>query len=552
MPAENRTAPSLKLMGTASAMWPLVALCITLALQLSMVWTRTINWDEFFYFSEVQYFAGGELARALQTIHVRIFAWLTWLPSNSVNQIIAGRIVMFICEIITCGGIALLARRFVSNKVALLCALAYLSAGFVLQHGFSFRTDPLAAALLMSALVILCRTSLRIPQIIAFGALTGLAVMVTIKVALYLPAFAGIAWLRWRDSGNSSNIAIRIVAAAICGLSIAALIYVLHETGVSGNTGQTQYMVKSSARKMFSFGVQPYWFVIPKAVAYAVPLTVMILSVPVFLFDRLRPITERIALAGLFAPILSLAFFHNTAPYFYAFILPPVVVACACVMERLLGRYNVLTISALLLFNVCLVWALEGESRISKQRVIVEQAQKTFPSGTTYFDCCGMVPVFSKANGFMTPWGLESYRLQGLPYFKNTMKNRPVPLIIENDQNLTELLRTRNPSGLFVPEDAQAIRSTYVNLWGPLWIAGQNLEAGEARRVDLLVPGPYAVRHGVLAIDGTQYQPGTVVQLERGDHDLVAQGNTSASIIWGANTQIPDVAPPVGEIWTLF
>src|SRR5690606_15982850 len=95
-----------------AAVWPLGALSILLVLQLTMVFTRAINWDEFFYWQEVAKFAGGTLDRPLQTFHVRLFAWLPPLFANSVDGIVTARLFMVACELATIAAIVILARRF--------------------------------------------------------------------------------------------------------------------------------------------------------------------------------------------------------------------------------------------------------------------------------------------------------------------------------------------------------------------------------------------------------------------------------------------------------
>ena len=532
--------------------WQFLSIGLVLALQFSLVFTRAINWDEFFYFSEVQRFAGGELGRGLQTIHVRLFEWLTFLPGTAVDQIVVGRVVMFGFELVTAASIAFVARRFASRQVAISCALAYLSAGYVMQHGASFRTDPMATVLLMGALAILTRSRMNLWAIIAFAMLTGWSIMVTIKVVLYLPAFAGIAWLRWREANGSPAMAARIALAGLLGLAVFGITYLLHAAPVQ-MTGSSDpaNIVASSSQKMFSIGIPPYWLAAVKGAILAIPLTAAILLVPGRLFDSARPAAERIALAGLFAPLLSLLFYHNTAPYYYAFMLPPVVAACAVSLPSMIKRYQTAGVVFALTLNGVMVWALDGESRIGNQRAVLQMADELFPQGTAYFDLCYMLPTFVKVNGFMTPWGVEIYRRAGTPTFANAMAEQPVPLIVENDRMFTKLLRETGSAPAFLPEDIQAIRGSYLPFWGPLWLAGQQLSAREVRRTDIRVPGPYTVHGGQVTISGVTYSKGATVTLDRGE-TVLAAGSMPVTLWWGEKRNLPTTAPPQGELWTGF
>ena len=91
---------------------------VVLLLQAHMVLTRAINWDVFWYYSQVEQFARGVLAGPLQTIHVRLFAWLTDLPGNGVDHIITGRVAMFAAELATLVAIGGISAHFTDRRFA--------------------------------------------------------------------------------------------------------------------------------------------------------------------------------------------------------------------------------------------------------------------------------------------------------------------------------------------------------------------------------------------------------------------------------------------------
>jgi len=545
--------------------WPIVAIAFTLLLQAYLVFTRAINWDEFFYYFETYRFASnGDLARALQTWHVRLFGWIvgTGGSGTSIDRILLARCIMYGCELVSLAAIAGIAAKFTDRTIGLLCALGYLAAGFVFQHGFSFRADPMLAACLMGALWILCCSRLQLGSNLLFGALVATAGMLSIKSALFAPAFAGIAWYRWNEDARSIGSALRMIGATILASVLFGLLYLYHSQDVATPIAQagsaapsvsaaSQDMVAESARKMFSFAVQPYWQDIPRAMTNSLPLALLVLMTPQALLRRDVPRHRRLALFGLFLPITLLAFYHNTAPYFYAFMLAPVAVACCLAMVSLRNRYSVRLISLVLAFNAFAVWALDGPSRIGNQRQIVKVAHQVFKQPVGYFDFCYMLTDFRKANGFMTLWGVDQYFATGRSLYRERLMRQQVPLLLEDDPMYTRLLREETNHNQSTQADFDTLRATYVHFWGPFWIAGQDLTAGEApREAELLVPGIYTARGGAITVDGQALEKDATIKLERGTHRLAAVSG-DARLVWGNRLEVPDEPEP-GPMWTYF
>ena len=115
------------------------------------------------------------------------------------------------------------------------------------------------------------------------------------------------------------------------------------------------------------------------------------------------------------------------------------------------------------------------------------------------------------------------------------------------------LVTTKGHLPFFLDADAAAIRGNYLQFWGPFWLAGKAVPAdGIARREDFLVPGPYTVHDAAVAVDGTLYRPGDVVQLGRGEHSLQAVNHAAARLFWGNRIKPPAYAPPKREWWVNF
>ena len=119
-----------------------------------LAYYRNVNWDEFYFLSHVHAWLDGRLDRPMQTGFVYAFGWLDRVPGYEMQQIFAARLVMIGCLGVTAWSIPRIARHFTTSRCATLAVLAFLCAGFTLPHGGSFRSDPIAAALLTSSLAI--------------------------------------------------------------------------------------------------------------------------------------------------------------------------------------------------------------------------------------------------------------------------------------------------------------------------------------------------------------------------------------------------------------
>ena len=550
-PSHSQTLPGFPMIRREA--WPLSALVLVLALQFTMIFTRAINWDEFWHYSLVVQLTRGTLTQPLQTFFVRLFQWLPLLPGAAVDHIIAARVVMFVCEVVTVAAIAALASRFTGRTVGLLCALGYVSVAFVLQNGFAFRADPVAAALLMSALWILACTSFRGAWLFLFGALVGLAGIYTIKSILYAPAFAGLAWMRWREDNCSRVFLLRCFVAAIAASACFLLLYIYHsKTGVFATTSDAK-LLQHSAQKMFFVGVPRYWRSMVQFASGKVFLSALFLLFPLAVAKiRLVP-SAKVALVGLYLPITTLAFYFNTLPYFYTFMLPPVLVACSASVAMFGRRFDPVLLTVPFLFTAAVAWIEDDPSVIDRQRQVEVAAQLIFPANISYFDFCGMLPSFHKANAFMSEWGSELYRNGSLPPMRAEMQGEVVPLVLAVDDMFTELFQTTGPSPDFRPDDAAALRETYLHFWGPFWVAGRNISANARPMAwDVLVPGPYTVSGGEIQIGGRVIHPGEVINLHRGTYRLSPLHGRAARLIWGSHLRVPDQPAPVEPYWVGF
>lgn len=556
--------------GVNATLWPALAIALVLALQAFLVLTRAINWDEFWYYTQIEKYARDGFAPPLQALHVHLFGWLTALPGNGVDHIVTGRIAMFAAELATLGSIWAITSHFTDRKTGLLCVLAYLGSIYTMQHGFAFRTDPLAASLAMGALVILLKSRLGWLGIGGFALLLGLAGMVTIKVALFAPAFAGIAWMRLKEADSPRAMFARLAGCAIGALAAFGAFYGMHQLAIEtpavaaqaaakpgAAAGAAAATVKSAADYSISLGA-PYYSKYLKDFTFFSPLQLLLIVVGAFaLIDARLPRQRKIALAAMLAASLCFFFYRNTLPYFYPFILAPVICGAAPLLQTVSKRFSVLAATAPLALFSIVHWTIEPQSPIDRQRAIVDAARTIFPEPVHYFDFPGMLGSFEKANPFMTNWGMANYKAAGVPVMRQAMLTLPVPLVLvseqENYPTFRQLLTTTGPSPYFVDEDAAALRDNYLRFWGPYWLAGKAVPAdGAEHSEEFLVPGPYTVRDAPVIVNGTEYAPGAIVRLERGVHVLQAAGPAPARLIWGERLEAPGFAPPERPYWTDF
>lgn len=542
------------LTGRSALFWPLAALAVVIALQFPQVFLRAINWDEFWHYSQIHQLQAGTFTRVLQSIHTRMYGWATALPGSGIDHIIAIRLVMLGYELLTAAAIAGMAARFSDRATGLVCALGYLAFPYVFQHGYAFRYDPPAAALLMSSLWLLLCRRLDTVTILACGALLGLAAMVSIKIVLYAPAFAGVLWLRWNEAGRSSAWLLRMAGIGLATLATFTLLYLWHRQGIVGDTtAQGESFLSRSGSRMLALEEKPYWIFALRALAVGPATAALVLLAPWAIWHRPGASAERLALAGLFLPLTSLLFYHNTAPYYYAFMLAPVMVAASQAVPLVTARFGMTALCAFLAGTAAITLATEPSSPINSQRQILAAADRMFPQGARYFDFPGMLGRHSKANPFMSIVVTRDYLDKGTPVMLQAMQQAPVPLAVENDQVMTLVLGTRDPVPMWLPQDVAALRSSYIRFWGPLWVAGQAIPAGSSDHAfNVLVPGPYTVEGNGVILDGTAYDKGAVVNLDRGLHVVSGARRSAMRLVWGDHLPKPDGPPPAKPYYLEF
>lgn len=521
--------------------WATAAIIAVILLQIELVVSRPVNWDEFYHLSEAHAFHQGRLAEVLQVFYARAFFWLPLLPTDAIGQIRVARSFMLVCELFTALAIFRMATRFTAPLPAALSALAYVSGGYVFQHGFSYRADPMAAAFLMGALWIMLASKLDAKAIAGIGLLVGLAVLTTIKVIFYAPAFAGIAWLRWCDADDKRAMLLRLFLSGLCAVIFASAFIGLTILSIPADAvGSATKTVSTSGTMMFEEGIFPRWPYAAGAAMAAPILALLVLTTPLDLKRAALPVERRIALLAMMMPLLSLLIYRNSFPYFYSYILAPVMIATAVSIALFITRFPPKVLVAALALNAAVVsWSTPREVQ-SAQKDVLAAVHEIFPEPVAYFDFPGLVVDYPKANFFMTTWGMKKYRLGIEQSLVDAMEQTTVPLLVVNQEPLTRNQTGADAAWEFLPEDATALREGFIAHWGPIWVAGRHF-GSDVAATDFIVrtPGTYTLEGTPARIDGRDVAVDATVVLDRGVHRFERRGEGDVILRWGDHLARP-------------
>ena len=547
----------------------LVALSgLAFVVQVPILLYRNVNWDEFWFLAFVHDYARGTLLTSLQSFHVHVFGWLPATAGQEVDQIIVARAAYLVLLLGTCACVYRLARRMASvdaSWFAVLCCAGYTN---ILYHGTSFRTDGLSVFLLMAALVLAQSRSRRPAALSASAVLVALALLVTIKSVLFLPTIGALlvaASLRESRMGpvRDALLFLTVLIAATLGLY---LWHVSTLAGTSASDAVAAYL-QASARKVVRRDVFfPGYFVFQETVrGNLIQWGVLVYAIGV-LGRRIlvrQQVVETYAALALALPLLSLLFYRNTFPYFFAFLMPPVLVLCAVTFDEWAGRTTSgplrdghLTVLAAVAIGIAVAWsglrAAPDGTRV--QREVIGAVHDVFPQPVPYIDRNGMIASFPKVGFFMSSWGLDDYRDAGVPVFRSLLRTSRPKLLLDNAPTLTAAFGGRGSQILF-EEDAAALRESFVQYWGPIYVAGHrlHLDPGAEAGWEVLIAGAYRLEsEGPVTIGGSLRPSGSVIELPAGW--VTFRSDLPQEIVLHTSDagEAPSRPPPDGPLYTGF
>ncbi len=527
------------------------AILVGFALLVVLSWMRNVNWDEFYFLSRIHDNLAGRLETPMQTFYVHVFGWLAHVPGNEMMQIFVARLFMTGLFAWTTWSIHRIATQLSDRRAADIAVLAFLTSGFALAHGTSFRADPVAAACLMGALSIMMTGRMSLWQIIAVAILSALALLVTIKAVLYLPAFLGV--LFWRS--DRIAVAGRIVLAGLIALLITAALFTLHVASLPAppEASAVDNASAAASKTLVQSGFFPrsetalLWAVLSLG-----PITLAAIGIL-----RAGSLRRGIMLVSFALPLLaSVIFYRNAFPYFFPYVVPPLMVVVAFGAMRV-GHGSLLR-GLIALSLVSGIW--QGMKALGEnaelQRATIAEVHRLFPEPVHYIDHNAMISTFPRELFFMSSWGIEGYRGKGEPVMAAYLEKHAPPFLLTNRWTLHHTMTASDIIDLpysLLPEDQAVLRASYVHYSGTIWLAGLEMTIEfETTERALPIPGRYRLESPVaLKIDGRRVSDGDIIE---GSGVVTISGpvGTDVRLVWHTDA-VQDVgALPHGRLYAGF
>jgi hypothetical protein len=540
---------------------------ILFALSLHRAFIANINWDEFYYLSQVHQYRNGLLSLPLQTLHVHLFGWLPFVSDNEVYQIFAARGFLWLMSIVSGVLIFNVARNFCSKEASLLSVLFYAGFSYVVDHGLSFRYDPICAFLFLASLyMLLCAGGSRF-RIAISGFLMAVAMMVSIKSVFYFGTIGAIfLTLFLLEPNRRVVIKNALVFAAVFSGSLLVL-YQAHRYALASDTliDPSAYVRSSGSKTLLSTPFLPRINFIINALSQNGPIWVFIfLGLAKAVYGAFKGPDRKSALilVSFAAPLLSLLFYRNAYPYFYVFLMPAVVVLGGVFADVLIASFRRSSSKVVLLVFAGTVLMISGSvlgdyirklpDQTAAQAQIVALVHRMFPEPVPYIDRNSMISSYPTAGFLMSTWNMESYVARNSPVMEGLIQGKQPQFLIANSCALDILQRQVYEETLchyrLLDQDLEALRANFVHHWGAVYVAGKTFELraqSEPEEFEILISGTYTLEADAgVSIDGAPHRPGDQVHLSQGGHTIVAtDAATDAVLRFGVNLPQPGHEP---------
>jgi hypothetical protein len=527
-----------------------------------LAWRLNVNWDEFYFLNHVYALTRDELTLLFQGAYTHAFTWLTHVPGNEVDQVVAGRLVMVGLLAVTAWILWRVARVWMQGLPAVVPPFVFLTMMPVWEHGGSFRADSLLVPLSLAAVMLLLSPRRTAGSDWAAGALLGMAFAVTVKAVLFAPlvlatvVFRGLSGAPPRSQWSSvARAAMRISAAAAI---LATVLVGLHSLSVEPEEAQS--VANFAASTAGTTVLDTPWFPrLPYFVRYInwQPLPWMLIGVG----TGIALVRRRFDVAAMSLSLLPLAFYRNAFPYYYVVMLAPasILVGWALAESSAIVRRH--ASGATTSFLVAVLWlgtvfnGLRYVDRLifdeqRQQREVLAGIHQIFSEPVNYIDRCGMVSSFRKVNFFMSTWGLESYEQSETAFMPYMLATHQPEFVLLNSPQLSPSYV--GPLGLLA-EDRELLAKHYVDYWGPIRVAGAevSVESSTGARVT----GPFAAKYRLvttepLMIDGDVRLNGDIIEVPAHGVQIARTAELSVGPVTVrlviASAKPPPAAEPVG------
>jgi hypothetical protein len=538
-----------------------------LLIGLHRAFVANINWDEFYFLSLLHLYQNGELSNALQTLHVHLFGWLPLISDNEIHQILAARVAIWALTLGTCWLTFLIARKFCTREAALLSILFFLGFSYVMDHGLSFRSDPLCAFLFMASLYLLLDSGRKPFHISASACLMAAATMISIKSAFYFSTIGAVFLVIFLTAGARRAAVKDFGIFAVVFASTLLILYQIHGQILAGATitESSGYIKESASKTLLSGPLLPRMHYIVRAITENYLIWMFVLfGLLRAIYGAVRGIDRKEALlvVSFALPLLSLLIYRNAFPYFFVFLMPSVVVLGAYFADLIIVHYNksragiliwMLVATSLLISTSFVMDYLRKlpDQQIAQSQVVVT-IHKMYAEPVPYIDRNSMISSFPKVGFFMTGWGMERYRARKNPVMHDLLRQYHPKFLIANSCSLEVFQPAKGPGPVCRHELFEADRNTlsahFVHHWGAIYVAGKKVElqqAGRRQTFEILIPGIYTVEAGTsITIDGVSHQPGSQVMLTQGVHVMLSTvPNMLVTLRHGSNLYKPEHGP---------
>lgn len=544
-----------------------IAIClfIVMALRFYLSFTYEINWDEFLNLSMVHDFARGDLKEPLQTAFVHGFHWVSAISSNEVDQVVAARMIMFAIAASTVFLIFAIARQFMPLHAALFAALCFAAYTYTVRQGASFRTDTIAAGVLMTALWVIVTRALSWYRAAFAGGLIGLAGMITVKAIFYAPVIATILLLNLVSPGPKGPAFRYGLTVAVTALAVFGVCFAAHWTSLADSNSALVFLERTTGKTMGSgtnHVLAEYFFAgVAQNPVFWIALVFGLLAILL----RMPQGTDRVTGPRMlsFSLILgSLLIYSESYPYFYPFILPPVAVLCGAwlmAFSQVIGQRLALLGAVAVTAHFCLTLPGLLAQNNHGQRQTLDVVHKMFPDPVPYIDRTSMVSAFPKKGPFLSVWGMTQYYDKGEAEIAAVIKQDQPLFVVANRhmlefENLVPERAGINHFGFLLP-DIEALRNNYIQHWGRIYVAGKEVEldAGVPKNFLIQISGPYTLETiGQVRLNGQVYSAGAVVDLPAGQHRLSSETSRTVTLRWGKDLYLPEELPPSDRLFTGF
>lgn len=533
--------------------------CFYIGCKLFFIAHYNINWDEFYFLSNVHDFTNSRLQTILQKGHVYLLWWLTFIPGNEITQIIMARGVMLCLQLLTAFFIFRISEFFFSRPASAINAFLYLSYTYVLWQGTSFRADPLAICLLMASLFLTLRYPTSIPLAASAGILIGIAGTITIK-SIFIAIPIGIiacclyAESRFHRRYLQTLFIIPLSALLIFTLYLIAqkLMTIPSEATVGGLEDKLSlfiriHLLNGYYRLKFLFFENPILLSL-----LGLGLTIISLQLK---FTKRYNMWEALMLFTLTLPLFTLFFYQNAYKYYYVFILAPAIIPSAAVIDlglkHLRPVYSLLLITCLLgyLGHNIYIHTIERSQKytLSYQQEIIETVHHIFPEPVPYIDRCGMISSYPRHAFFMSLAGYVNYKSGHVPDLQTQiLEYEPKFILGSYIYPEQEQIQTKNILNRTLKDtDRIFIANHYIHHWNELYVAGKELyltPENPEQEISIIISGPYTVESiEPILIDQKPYQNADIIILDRGEHtiSLMNEKNTAITLRWGEKIPRP-------------